>query len=752
MDRIKSSFFVRSVSPQFSKLHSHLLKLLPLTLLSVSAFSSIAIAQTNNATIQATLTDPSNAPVSGAAITLQSLPATPNSAPIQVESSPEGTFHVTVAPGRYRLTITQPSLQRHESEISLVAGETRDLRVQLPIEPLSSAIIVSAEAQPISATAASEPVDILTREDMDQRQAVAIAPLLQTLAGVNFVQTGNEGGIASLFIDGGKSNYAKVLVDGVTMNDPGGAMDFSNLTLDNVDKVEVVHGAQSALAGSDAMAGTIEILSHRGSTQTPELVAESEGGSFDTARGAAQLSGLTLANRFDYSVDAAYFQTNGQGPNDGFVNRTLAANFGYRFSTHNTVRLTLRNLSSFAGEPGQTLYEPPELGQTNTLHNFSTGLTWDFSTGTHWQHQVFVAETDIHEIYQDNLNTGSDFAYYDANQYNRVNARAQSSYVRRQVAFTAGYWYEVENGFPGDLDGLHARRNNQAGFLDGRWQATARLSLNAGVRAENDTGFGTRAVPRAGAAYTLRYGRELIGATRLRFIYGQGIKPPAFDQSFGSDPCDPGNPNLLPEQSQTINAGIEQEFAKSRAVLSADYFQNRYTNIVSFAESPATPACMFGVGQYFNTDLARARGSHLRLETKITRQINFAANYTYDDSRVLAAPNAFDPTETAGNRLFRQPVNSGSLVLNGAFGRFQGNLQAVFVGRRTDSDFLGLGYTSLPGYGRLDLSISARISHNVSAIARVQNLLDNHYQEQLGYPALGIAAYGGLRVRLGGNE
>ncbi len=751
MDRLKSSF-VRSVSSQLSKLQSRLSKLLPLALFFTLAFSSVAIGQTNNATIQATLTDTSNALVSGAAITLQQLPAAPNAVPIQAESSPEGTFRLAVPPGRYRLTITHPSLQRFELELTLAQNETRALRVQLPIEPLSSAIIVSAEAQPISATAASEPVDILTREDMDQRQAVAIAPLLQKIAGVNFVQTGNEGAVASLFIDGGKSNYAKVLVDGVTMNDPGGAMDLSNLTLDNVDKVEVVHGAQSALAGSDAMAGTIEILSHRGSTQTPELVAESEGGSFDTARGAAQLSGLTLANRFDYSVDAAYFQTNGQGPNDGFVNRTLAANFGYRFSIHNTVRLTLRNLSSFAGQPGQTLYEPAELGQSNTLHNFSTGLTWNFSTGTHWQHQVFVAETDIHEVYQDNLNTSSDFAYYDANQYNRVDASAQSSYVTRQVALTAGYWYEVENGFPGDLDGLHARRNNQAGFLDGRWQATGRLSFNAGVRAENDDGFGTHTVPRVGAAYTLRNGNDLIGATRLRFIYGQGIKPPAFDQSFGSDPCDPGNPNLLPEQSQTINAGIEQEFAKSRAVFSADYFQNRYTNIVSFAESPATAACMFGVGQYFNTDLARARGTHLRLETKITRQINFAANYTYDDSRVLAAPNAFDPTELAGNRLFLQPVNSGNLILSGGISRFQGNIEGVFVGQRTDSDFLGLGYTSVPGYARLDLALTGRISRNFSVIARVQNLTDNHYQEALGYPTLGIAAYGGLRLRLGGNE
>ena len=566
------------------------------------------------------------------------------------------------------------------------------------------------------------------------------------------MQTG-PGGVASIFMDGGKSNYTKVLLDGIPMNDPGGAMDFSNITLDSVDKVEVVHGAQSALAGSDAMAGTISMFSHRGSTQTPEVIVESEGGSFDTWRGTAQVSGL--AGRFDYSVAGAFLQTNGQGPNDIFVDRTLSANFGLRVSKHDTLRFTVRNILSFAGEPGQTLLEPPAIGQSNTLHNLSLGATWNFSTGTHWQHQVFVSETDIHEVYQDPLNNFpvfSDFSYYDANQYNRVDAQAQSSYVIRQAAMTAGYWYEVENGFPGDLEGVHARRNNQAGFLDGRWQPVGRLTVNAGVRIEDNYDFGTRAVPRAGASYTLRYGRNFWGETRLRFIYGQGIKAPAFDQLFGSNPCDLGNPALLPEQSQTINAGVEQELDNSRVVVSADYFYNRFTNIVSFASTAPTTICPFGAGQYFNTDLARAGGAHLRFESKIARHVNLSGNYSYDDSRVIAAPNASDPTETPGNRLFLQPVNSGNLILNGSFGRFQGNISAIFVGRRTDSDFLGLGLTSLPGYGRVDLAASYRISHNVNVIARVQNLLNNHYQDALGYPSLGIGAYGGVRLNFGGDR
>src|SRR6185437_13431153 len=142
------------------------------------------------------------------------------------------------------------------------------------------------------------------RAEMDQRGVTQIAPLLQTIPGFTLGQTGPEGGVANVFLDGGNSNFTKVLVDGITMNEPGGRIDFSNFTLDNIDKLEVVRGAESALAGSDAMTGTIALLTHRGSTHTPLLIAESEGGSFATGRGMAQLSGL--AGRFDYSAATSY--------------------------------------------------------------------------------------------------------------------------------------------------------------------------------------------------------------------------------------------------------------------------------------------------------------------------------------------------------------------------------------------------------------------------------------------------------------
>ena len=143
--------------------------------------------------------------------------------------------------------------------------------------------------------------------------------------------------------------------------------------------------------------------------------------------------------------------------------------------------------------------------------------------------------------------------------------------------------------------------------------------LNAGFREEDNANFGTRGVPRAGAAYTLRYGHDFWGATRLRVNYGQGIKEPSLDQSFGTDPCFPGNPDLLPEQSRTTYARYRTASRQRQSHLSGDFFYNQFRNIISFTDCfpggpcPVTPpsAAPIGFGTYFNTDLARARGGHL---------------------------------------------------------------------------------------------------------------------------------------------
>ena len=715
-----------------------------LFVLLISADISRSQSVPANAALSGTLSDPSGAAISGAQISVT--PETLDPAvtkPLLTTTNKDGQFALSVSGGRYLIRITHPSFITHEETLDLSAAESRTLDLTLPIERLAATIIVTAQAEPTQADSTTAPVTVLTRKQIDQRQATSLPDLLLLVPGLSLGRTGREGGLTSLFLNGGNSNFIKVLVDGTPVNQPGGSVDFSNFTLDNVAKVEVVRGAESALYGSDAMVGVIQLFTHRGTTRTPEFTLLAEGGSFSTGRGTAQLSGVV--GQFDYSAATAYLSTDGQGPNDRFLNRTLSGNFGWRLTDTNQLRLTLRNNTSSAGIAGPTLLAPPNLDQHNDTHSFSSNLRWDFQTGALWHHELVVEESYLRQLI-----AFPPFSFLS--QFNRAGFTEQSSYLLRRGAVTGGYHYEVENGSAG---GPHSRRNNQAGYVDTRFLAAPRLMISAGARAESNDSFGTRVVPRAGLAYTMRLGRDFWGATRLRFSYGEGIKEPRFDQSFSTNPCIPGNPKLRPERSRTFNAGLDQRLAADRLRLSADFFHNRFRDIVSFASGQflGTPPSFCGdfFGGFFNTDLARARGLDLVAEARPAPWLTVSGNYTYDGSRVLQAPNAFDPASLPGNRLLRRPVHSGNLAANAAFRRMNWNVYAYFTGRRADSTFLNPTVTSTPGYARFDLTGSYSRRRNLSVFGRIENLFDKRYQEALGFPALGRDYRLGLRYTIGGE-
>ena len=701
-----------------------------------------AVAQTKTSGISGIVTDPQGSVIADAKVSAEPIP--PAGSPAHGVSASDGRFSLTLPPGRYRVTIARDSFAPAVQEITLAAGETREVQVRLVLEPLSSKVVVTAQALPLDAESSPAPLTILTREQIDQRVATSLPDLLATQPGFSMGRTGPEGGQTSLFLDGGNSNYTKVLVDGVPANIPGGLIDFSNFTLDNIDKIEVVHGAESALYGSDAMDGVIQIFTHRGTTRIPEFMAFADGGNFATGHGGAELSGLL--GRFDYSAGVSDLETQGQGPDDAFRNRTLSGNFGWRFS--DTARLTLgiRDNDSKAGTPGQTLLPFGEdLAASIALHNFSAGLHGELATGSHWRHQVIATELYFREF---NVSSFSSSVY----QFNRAGFTAQSTYVVHGFAMTAGYEYEVENGFLSFLD-THERRNNQAGFLDARWQPIARLTLSAGARAEDNANFGTRVVPRAGASYALRIAQGALGDTRLHATYGQGIVEPRFDQTLGSDPCFPGNPLLSPEQSRTVHAGVEQKLVSDRARVSVDYFDNRFHNIIGFLNLPAPPpgcpqaefdsnVASFGTGAgtFFNTNLARARGANFSGEARMTRWLSGSANYTYDSTRTLSAPTDplnlnGDPNYLIGSRLLRRPVNSGNVALNATYWRMNWNISGYFTGQRFDYNFPGQVIN--PGYALVNLAASYNVAHGFSVYGRITNLADKQYSEVYGFPALG---------------
>lgn len=759
-----------------------------LVLWSLSNFSNLQ-AQSNysDAHLSGTIVDAGGSAIPNVRVAVQ-LEGAINATVCSATSKPDGSYALAFPQGRYRIRFVQPAFVTREFTLELAPGESRKLDLRLDLATLSSSVIVTAQAEPTETQQTSDSVSVITREEIERRQAVALADAILHVPGVAIGRTGPEGGLTSIFLDGGNSYDAKVLVDGAPVNIPGGTIDFSDFTLDNIDKVEVVRGAESALYGTDAASGVIQLFTHRGETRVPAFGAFAEGGSFSTGRGGGQLSGLLRA--FDYSGGGSYFEADGQGPNDSFRNRTIFGNFGYALNDSNRLRLALRNNISDAGIPGQTLITPPSLHQISDLQDFSANARWDSSTGAHWRHELSGSEAyhrafganPIQSFFAKDPAVGcppanptsvptDEFCDFtdpgSTSRYNRASVNAMSSYLRAKFSAAAGYQYEVENADISFLGVGHLRRNNQGGYLDFRYLPVSRVSLDLGARVEANGNFGTRVVPRLGASVTLRYASGFWGDTRYRVFYGEGIVEPRFDETSGSNPCTPGNPTLKPEESKTWNTGIEQKLANDRAKVSVEYFSNRFYDVISFTSCfpgsgclvPVPPGCVGPGGQpasfwgnFFNTDLARARGVNISAETRLLRWLNISGNYFYDDSRVLKAPNAFDPAEIPGNRLIRRPPQSGSLTMSAAFRRFEVLLAGYFSGPRTDSDFLGLGLTRNPGYARFDIATNYSLGRAVNFYARATNLFDRRYQDAIGFPALGRDVRLGVKYQFSGRN
>jgi outer membrane cobalamin receptor len=696
---------------------------------------------TRNATITGTLTDPSDAAVSAAQVIAEPTDSATPAAQVTTRSGPDGKFVLRLAPGRYRVTINNLSFERQQREFTLTAGSTETWDVRLALRQESATVIVSATTIPIEADKSPFPVAVISHEDISDRQELWLAPMLMTSGGFNVSQEGAYGGITTMFLGGGNSNFTKVLIDGAPANQPGGDIDLEGFDLGNLDKIEVVHGASSALYGSDAMTGTVELFTHRGTTTIPIVTVFADGGTFGTGNGGGSLSGVL--GKFDYSAAASYFSTAGQGVNDYFRNTALSGAFGYKFSENNQIHASLRNDSNDGGSPGQTFAPTP----TNHInqHNFFASLIWEFSHGPHWKYRLMGTDAYIRQTILD-----TDFDFTSLNRFYRTGLDAQASYVAARGGVTLGYAYEVENGEPGGPP--HVRRNNQAGYIEGRYQFWRRLLVTAGGRAEDNASFGTKVVPRTGVSYAARYGHDFWGSTRLRASYGLGIKEPTFVQSFEAGPCFPGNPDLRPERSTTVDAGIEQMLASDRLKLTVTYFHNDFHDIVSFGEDlTPTPTCPFGTGTFFNTDKARAFGAISAFEAKVTNWLRITGNYTYDDSKVLVSPNATDPTLEPGNRLFHRPLHSANLTMNAMWRQMNWMVAGTYVGRATDSDFTGLGITSDPAWVRWDTAAILPVHYGFSVTARVENLFDRKYQTAVGFPALGRNFRLGMKYVWGGG-
>jgi iron complex outermembrane receptor protein/vitamin B12 transporter len=318
----------------------------------------------------------------------------------------EGRYRAEgLPPGGYTVSIDQPGFALDSPARADVGDGPASLDLVVAHVPVREQVVVSATRSEVPLSTLGIAVGVLDRQRIADRQASALLPLLQDLPGVSVARTGPPGAQGSTFIRGGASNSARVLVDGVPANEPGGAYNFGTALPLELERVEVVRGAASSLYGTDALAGVIHVVTRRADEgERAGVHAEAEGGSFDWWRGAGGASGRS--GTFDWNAGLARLETDNETPNSAFAETAGALSAGASLGEATALRLTFRGENTDAGTPGQTAFGRPDEDASFERDAFVTGARLRRG-GDRMAHELRVGYAKTAELSLDPLDSGT---------------------------------------------------------------------------------------------------------------------------------------------------------------------------------------------------------------------------------------------------------------------------------------------------------------------------------------------------------
>ncbi len=576
---------------------------------------------------------------------------------------------------------------------------------------------------------------VLTEEDLKARQIYTVADALRTVPGLDVVRLGPLGQQTSVFLRGANSNHVLVLIDGVEANDPsnpGGLFDFAHLTLDNIERIEILRGPQSSLYGADALGGVIQIFTKTGEGK-PGVSLSAEGGSFGTYRLTGQSSGKL--EPFRYSLLASQLKSQGfsaadrhllgNREDDGYHNTTVSARLGLvpkpTFALDGTVRYS-RAEAETDNCGGAFCDDPNAESFTDQLFSSLTGRL-DLFDGF-WSQKLQLAHTFIDRNFRNPFDPANPFAIFSRFQGEKLRLDWQNSLHLHPND-------DLIVGFADELEILRSDQQSRRGqstrqyYLENRLKWLERFVTSAGLRQDDPNGFGDKLTWRITQAVLFPQ-----TGTKLRGSYAKGFKAPTLFQLFGPDtgfgPV--GNPNLKPETSRGWEVGIDQTFWDERILAGATYFRNDFRNLIDFA-----------LGQGF-VNLARAESEGVEVygEVKPWDFLTLRGTYTYTRT-----------DDEDNRRLLRRPSHKGSLdvdlkVWEGA----HLHLNALAVGTRDDMDFnrFPAARVRLASYALVNLAASYQLNQHLEIFGRLDNLFDKRYQEAFGFATSRIAGFGGVRL------
>jgi len=586
---------------------------------------------------------------------------------------------------------------------------------------------------------------VITAKDIQDQQAVTVLEALRHVPGLDVVQSGSRGTGTSVFIRGSESDHVLILIDGVEVNSTTlGAFNFAHLTTDNVERIEILRGAGGTLYGSQAIGGVINIITKKG--QGPlEPGLSLEGGNGATHRQLLTLKGG--AGKLAYSISAARMESQGfHSFNDDYRNLAASARLDYQVTEDASLKgifhfvktdLGLFNNNNFASAPD------PNAREAST--QYLGKLEWEQKIFKNWDYRFSGSMFKEHIKDSDNVDGCVFFGFpCDSRTRDRFRPQIDTGEFQTNYRFedwsTTTFGVEYKRRSASTSGGIDKAIRNMGYYLQEQFQfLDRRLIVIPGIRLDDNQSFGTAWTPSFSAAYLFRE-----TGTKVKGGYAKGFKAPTlnelfFPPGFGCPAF--GNPNLSPEKSWELNAGVEQNLLSDRVKLGVTYFHREVQDLIEGRPIPGDP---FGCFRAENVGRARFDGVEWNLDIKLLTSLTVNANYTYLD------------WDTADGKLRRRPRHRGNVSLNYLYDNLNVNLSANFVGSRDDFRAASpFGDITKPGYVKFDLasyySLPWQMSgvKNLTLFGKIENLFDKKYDEVDGFRARPLNFLLGIRGSFG---
>jgi vitamin B12 transporter len=613
---------------------------------------------------------------------------------------------------------------------------------QSQVSQLQPVVVTATRTEaPLQETAAS--ITVVSEDDIQRQQASSVADALRTVPGLDFTQNGSRGTTTNILIRGAESDQTLVLIDGVEVNSVTlGAFDFSNLTTENIDRIEVLRGGGGTLYGSQAIGGVINVLTKKGEG-APTVSLSSEGGNGATYRETLSFSGSQ--GLIGFSGALANIDTDGfRSFNDGHRNFTANARIDADLLPQGSLRGFFRYGDAKIGLFNNKNYL--SLPDPNARQLESAVLVkgeWEQTIGASFDYRIAGAYVKNNQRFFDEPDQFDPFG----SGISRIPVELkmgeiQANYSWRDLSITtAGFDFkdrsaDVRSNFGGFRSNFNKGRNNFAYYLQERLRLlNERLFVTAGFRVDDNEDFGTHVTPSGSIAYLIPQ-----TGTKLKGGFAEGFRAPNFNELFFPDF---GNPDLGPETSSEWDIGFEQSAWNSRVSLETVYFSRRVKGLIEGVL--VDPDNFIFLAQ--NKGRVDVQGVEIIPVLQLAPYWSASGYFTFLD---------FD---TVDGRLLRRPRTHGAVQLNYQTPLLHGGddllnvyLSVKVIGDRDDIDPRQGRPGTNPMFARTDVAISYTLPSwrgpfpRMTIYGKIENLFDRNYQEVLGFRSPPLYYLVGLRV------